>query len=123
MNHRLRCSAEPWVNESGTTRPVACRCSVSSPIADAVFNAPSISPGSMKPGRFFSSRLTHTPDRQSACSSIRTWIALALGLLLPRRRLAQNAEQVLDVMPCLVRDDVGRREFAGTALTSVEAGL
>ena len=39
MNHCLRCAAEPCVKESGTTRPVAWRCSVSSPIADAVVNA------------------------------------------------------------------------------------
>ena len=58
MNQRLRCAAEPWVNESGTTRPVAFRCSVSSPIAEAVVSAASMSPSSMKPGRFFSSRLT-----------------------------------------------------------------
>ena len=56
MNHCLRCAAEPWVKESGTTLPVACRCSVSSPIAVAVVSAASISPASMKPGRFFSSR-------------------------------------------------------------------
>jgi NAD(P)-dependent dehydrogenase (short-subunit alcohol dehydrogenase family) len=48
LNQRTRCSAEPWVNESGTTRPVDCFCSRSSPIADAIPIAPSMSPGSMK---------------------------------------------------------------------------
>ena len=46
----------------GTTRPVAWRCSVSSPIADAVVSAASMSPASRKFGRFFCSRLTQTPD-------------------------------------------------------------
>ena len=68
-------------DKSGTTLPVACRCSVSSPIAVAVFSAASMSPGSMKPGRFFSSRLTQTPERQSACSSTLTWSAFASALL------------------------------------------
>ena len=45
-NQRLRCSALPWVKLSGTTVPCVCRCSVSSPIADAVCNAASMSPGS-----------------------------------------------------------------------------
>ena len=81
MNHCLRCAAEPWVKESGTTRPVAWRCSVSSPIAVAVVSAASMSPASRKPGRFFSSRLTQTPDRQSACSSTFTCSALASALL------------------------------------------
>src|SRR6478735_9271843 len=59
---------------------VACRCSVSSPIALAVVSAASISPASRKPGRFFSSRLTQTPDRQSACNSTLTCKALAPAL-------------------------------------------
>ena len=62
MNQRLRCAAEPCVNESGTTWPVAFRCSVSSPIAVAVVSAASISPGSRKFGRFLASRLTQTPE-------------------------------------------------------------
>src|SRR3569623_114521 len=57
------------------------RSSVASPIAAAVRNAPAMSPDSMKPGRFLSSRLTQTPERQSACNSTLTWIALASALL------------------------------------------
>jgi hypothetical protein len=38
------------VKDSGITRPVAWRCKVSSPIADAVCIAASMSPGSMKGG-------------------------------------------------------------------------
>src|SRR5438034_67435 len=99
MNHCFRCAAEPWVNESGTTLPVACRCSVSSPIADAVVSAASMSPASRKFGRFFCSRLTQTPDRQSACNS--TFLQCigfspAAGLLLQPRHARQDAEQVLD---------------------------
>src|SRR5882757_2631788 len=123
MNHCLRCAAEPCVKESGTTLPVDCRCSVSSPIALAVVSAASISPASRKPGRFFSSRLTQTPDRQSACSSTLTCSALASALLLQPRDPRQDAEQVLDVMPRFMRDDIGRGELAGIARAAVEARL
>ena len=42
----LRWAALPWVKLSGTTCPCAFRWSVSSPIADAVCSAASMSPGS-----------------------------------------------------------------------------
>src|SRR5712692_3258518 len=123
MNHCFRCAAEPWVNESGTTRPVACRCSVSSPIADAVVSAASMSPASRKPGRFFSSRLTQTPDRQSACNSTLTCSALDSALLPQPRHARQDAEQVLDMMPGFMGDDIGRGEFAGIARAAAKPRL
>src|SRR3954469_6303488 len=112
MNHCLRCAAEPWVKESGTTRPVDWRCSVSSPIALAVVSAASMSPGSRKFGRFFASRLTQTPDRQSACNSTFTWSAFD-SALLQARHARNDAEQVLDVMAGLMGDDVGGGEVTG----------
>src|SRR6185312_16130746 len=45
----------------------------------------------------------------------RVGFRLAAGLLLQPLHARQDAEQVLDVMSRLMRDDVGRREFAGTA--------
>src|SRR4029077_7041589 len=47
---------------------------------------------------------------------------LAAGLLLLRHP-RQNAEQVLDVMAGFMRDDIGRGELAGAALTAVKPGL
>src|SRR3569832_666680 len=117
MNHCLRCAAEPWVKESGTTRPVAWRCSVSSPIALAVVSAASMSPASRKFGRFFASRLTQTPDRQAGGLQFdldleRIGLGLRAGLLLQPRHARNDAEQVLDVMAGLMRDDVGGGEIA-----------
>ena len=99
--------------------PVAWRCSVSSPIAEAVVSAASISPASRKPGRFFffavdpdtgqAIRLQFDLDLQ------RVGFGLAAGLLLQPRHVRQDAEQVLDVMAGLMRDDIGRGEFAGIA--------
>ena len=127
MNHCLRCAAEPWVKLSGTTLPVACRCSVSSPIAVAVRNAASMSPASRKPGRFFSSRLTQTPDEairlQFDLDLQRVGFRLAAGLLLQPLHPRQDAEQVLDVMPRFMRDDVGRRELAGAARAAAKTCL
>src|SRR3954447_7160887 len=45
----------------------------------------------------------------------------AAGLLLQPLHAWQDAEQILDMMPRLMRDDVGRRELAGTARTAAEA--
>src|SRR3982750_4039794 len=122
MNHCLRCAAEPCVNESGTTRPVACFCSVSSPIAVAVVSAASISPASRKPGRFFASRLVQTPERQSACSSTLTCRALA-SALLQARHARNDPEQVLNVVSRFMGDDIGRGELAGIAGAAAETGL
>src|SRR6202011_6146970 len=48
---------------------------------------------------------------------------LAAGLLLQPRHPRQDAEQVLDVMPRFMGDDVGRGELAGIARTAVKPGL
>src|SRR5262249_6007616 len=50
-------------------------------------------------------------------------LGVAAGRLLQLLRLRQDAEQVLHVMADLVRDYVGLRELAGTALATAEAGL
>src|SRR6202011_5204798 len=92
-------------------------------MADAVCNAALISPVSRKPGRFFSSRLTQTPDRQSACNSTLTCSALDSGLLLQMGYARQNAEQVLDVVARFMSNDIGRGELAGIARTAVKPGL
>src|SRR3982074_1418562 len=127
MNHCLRWAAEPWVNESGTTRPVACRCSVSSPIADAVVSAASMSPASRKFGRFFAPRLTPTAAQttrlQLHLHLQRVGFRLAAGLLLQPRHPRQDAEQVLDVMSCFMGDDIGRGKLAGIAGTAAKPGL
>ncbi len=65
VNQRVRCSAEPWVKASGTTYPVACLCSLSSPMAEAVFSADSTSPGYMNL-HFSYAWKAQTPARQSA---------------------------------------------------------
>ena len=102
MNHCLRCAAEPWVKLSGTTLPVDCRCSVSSPIAVAVRNAASMSPGfeeartllllAVDPDAGQAIRLQLDLDLQ------RVGFRLAAGLLLQPLHARQDAEQVLDVM-------------------------
>src|SRR5436309_9578971 len=48
---------------------------------------------------------------------------LAAGLLLQPIHARQDAKQVLDVMARLMRDDVGRREFAGAARAAAKARL
>src|SRR6267154_549240 len=113
MNHCLRCAAEPWVKESGITLPVACRCSVSSPIEEA--------------GTFL--LLAIDPDAGQAIGLQldldlqRIGLRLAAGLLLQPLHARQDAEQVLDVMAGLMRDDIGGGEFAGAARTAAKLGL
>jgi hypothetical protein len=51
LNQRTRCSDEPWVNDSGTTRPCVCFCRRSSPIAVAA-----LSPSAMSPNHELSNR-------------------------------------------------------------------
>src|SRR4029434_11036406 len=51
----------------------------------------------------------------------RVGLRLAAGLLLQPLHARQDAEQVLDVMSRLMRDDVGGRELAGTARATAEA--
>src|SRR6187399_2027392 len=46
---------------------------------------------------------------------------LAAGLLLQPLHARQDAEQVLDMMAGFMRDDIGRREFARAARTTLEA--
>ena len=53
----------------------------------------------------------------------RIGLGLAAGLLLQPRHARQDAEQVLDVMPRFMGDDVGGGEFAGIARTAVKPGL
>src|SRR5262245_9527885 len=48
-NHWTRCSEDPCVKDSGTTRPCDWRCSRSSPMAAAALRPSSASPGSTRP--------------------------------------------------------------------------
>src|SRR6185312_4219332 len=51
----------------------------------------------------------------------RVGLSLAAGLLLQPLHARQDAEQVLDVVPRFMRDDIGRRELARTARTALKA--
>src|SRR5205085_9895495 len=53
----------------------------------------------------------------------RVGFRLAAGLLLHPLHARQDAEQVLDVMAGLMRDDIGGGEFAGVARTAAKLGL
>src|SRR6266576_1393840 len=53
----------------------------------------------------------------------RVGVRLAADLLLQPRHARQDAEQVLDMMPGFMGDDVGCGELAGTARTAVKPGL
>src|SRR6266446_4937342 len=115
MNQRWRCAEEPWVKLSGTTRPVALRCKVSSPIAEAVCIAASMSPGSTSNGfpwlcNLLFSRFAQTPAKQSACSSTLTCKPIGLGAIHPLLLLldpGKNSQRILHVMADLVGDHIG----------------
>src|SRR5262249_14872621 len=87
-------------------------------MADAVCIAASTSPGSMK-FHVSCEWFAHTPARQSACNSTRTWTWLASAL----SRLC--CAQVLHVMADLMGDHVGLRELTGLAagVAGAEASL
>src|SRR5215831_127096 len=70
LNHCVRWTELPCVNDSGVTRPVDIRCRRSSPTAAAAFMALSASPFSRR--LRWSVEWAHTPARQSACNSILT---------------------------------------------------
>src|SRR3954447_7613399 len=53
----------------------------------------------------------------------RVSLSLAAGLLLQPSHTRQDAKQVLDVVPSLMRDDICRRELAGVARTTVKSRL
>src|SRR5690606_11801174 len=53
----------------------------------------------------------------------RIGFGLTAGLLLQARHARQNAEQVLDVMACFMRDDIGGGELAGVAGAAAETRL
>src|SRR3954471_8790873 len=89
--------------------------------------AASTSPGSIS--RHFSSAwCAHTPERQSACNSTRTWSLVGLGLVQAALRLLhlrQDAEQILHMVSDLVRDHIGLGELAALAsdLAAAETSL
>src|SRR6266851_735783 len=53
----------------------------------------------------------------------RVGLRLAAGLLLQPRHARQDAEQVLDMMPGFMGDDIGRGEFAGIARAAAKPRL
>ena len=109
MNHSWRCSDEPCVHVSGFTCPWVCSWIRSSPMTDAALSACAICSrvsGSRKP--VSTACAPQTPARQSACSSVAYGAAPGAGV----PALLEEAEQVLDVVPVLVRDDVHLRERA-----------
>ena len=112
-NHFTRCSRVPWVNASGLTPWPDCCWIRSSPTAAAAFSPSSRSPrleqvalgvGGVRPDAGEAVRLQLEPNRELVPSS---------GFSCGREvDVLHHAEQVLDVVADLVRDDVRLREVA-----------
>ena len=123
-NQRLRCSELAVGEAVRHHRALRRLCSVSSPMADAVCNAASISPGSRN--CFCASAwLAQTPAKQSACSSTRPERLDSCGCLTPAGPAppGQNAEQILHVVADLMGDHIGLGKIAGLAGAAAEARL
>ena len=69
LNQRTRCSADPWVNESGTTRPVDCRAIIESGMTLAL--ATDICPGAWLPSMQFVINLACRLYKLSPAEAIR----------------------------------------------------
>ncbi len=119
-NHSTRWSDEPCVHDSGDTRPCERRCSVSSPMAAAA-------PHALLDVALLQQLLARVvaPHAGEAVGlqllQHRQPVALDLaGALTGRLHPLRQAEQRLQVVADLVRDDVGLGEVAGGAELLVE---
>ena len=115
-NQLCRCSADPCVHDSGTTRPCVRSWMRSSPTAAAASSASATSwrvRSSTNPVP--SAWPTHRPAKQSACSSTRTWPPCGP---VSRSALSRVPIEVLNVVSVLVREDVrlGERPAASAEL-------
>ena len=124
LNQRTRCADEPWVNDSGTTRPRACLlervvadgAGGAQPLLDvARLQQLAVAVGVEGPdaGQAVGLQLQSRTERRLLCR-LRQPRALRVHAL-------GDAEQVLDVVADLVGDDVRLREVAGRAEPSVAA--
>ena len=127
LNHSTRWADDPCVNRSGATWPVDMRWRRSSPIAAAAIRPSSTSPGSSStlPGG----------GSPGLCRGVTPYTRETVGLQLQRDRSgvcrtgptalrgAQafvDPEQMLDVVPDLMREHVGTGEFPRRAKMLLE---